>query len=65
MPGTVTDPSNPQWRKSSYSNGAGGDCVEVADGHPALIPVRDSKRPHGPALLIPTAAWAAFLGQIK
>ncbi|MFF4174543.1 DUF397 domain-containing protein [Streptomyces sp. NPDC001750] len=31
------------WRKSSYSNGDGGDCLEVADGHLGLVPVRDSK----------------------
>ncbi|MFJ4204811.1 DUF397 domain-containing protein [Streptomyces sviceus] len=23
------------WRKSSYSGGSGGDCLEVAIGHPA------------------------------
>ncbi|MEV0093292.1 DUF397 domain-containing protein [Streptomyces sp. NPDC050738] len=53
------------WRKSSRSNTQGGDCVEVADGHPTLIPVRDSKRPQGPALLIPAVAWSAFLKHIK
>jgi hypothetical protein len=64
------DLSAPVWRKSSRSNTQGGDCVEVADGHPVLfrvrvVPVRDSKRPHGPALLIPVAAWTAFLDRIK
>ncbi|WP_329173593.1 DUF397 domain-containing protein [Streptomyces decoyicus] len=53
------------WRKSSYSNNEGGVCVEVADGHPALVPVRDSKNPHGPALLIPRHAWAAFIAGLK
>ncbi|WP_375153030.1 DUF397 domain-containing protein [Streptomyces sp. SM18] len=33
------------WRRSSYSNTQGGDCVEVADGLPSVLPVRDSKRP--------------------
>ncbi|MDN3061020.1 DUF397 domain-containing protein, partial [Streptomyces sp. SRF1] len=28
------------WRKSSYSNQAGGDCVEVVDGIPGVVPVR-------------------------
>ncbi|GAA3039865.1 DUF397 domain-containing protein [Kitasatospora sp. NPDC127116] len=37
------------WRKSSYSNGD-GDCVEVAEGIAGMVPVRDSKDPHGPAL---------------
>lgn len=52
---------NITWRKSSYSNAAGGDCVEVADHIPAVVPIRDSKNPVGPALLIPNAAWDAFV----
>lgn len=27
--GVVTDPSRAEWRKSSYSNGSGGNCIEV------------------------------------
>ena len=38
------------WRKSSYSNGEGAACIEVADGMPGAVPVRDSKNPTGPAL---------------
>lgn len=49
------------WRKSSYSNGEGGACLEVQDGHPTIVPVRDSKNPHGPTLTIPTPAWTTFL----
>lgn len=50
-----------RWRKSSYSNADGGECVEVADNHPGLIPVRDSKTPGGPVLLLSTDAWTAFI----
>jgi hypothetical protein len=32
MVGTAVDLSVARWRKSSYSNGDGGDCVEVAEG---------------------------------
>ena len=53
------------WRKSSYSNQAGGDCVEVADGFRAVVPVRDSKAPHGPVLCFEAVCWAAFIGELK
>ncbi|WP_405687170.1 DUF397 domain-containing protein [Streptomyces sp. NBC_00057] len=52
-------------RKSSYSNGSGGDCLEVADGHPGIVPVRDSKRPEGPALVIPASARTPFVEAVK
>ncbi|MFE9173545.1 DUF397 domain-containing protein [Streptomyces kebangsaanensis] len=53
------------WRRSSYSNQEGGNCVEVADGLPGVIPVRDSKVPGGPALVFATGSWAAFIGELK
>ncbi|MFJ6791189.1 DUF397 domain-containing protein [Streptomyces angustmyceticus] len=61
------DLSAARWRKSSYSNGTGGECIEVADGFPGgLVPVRDSKMaPHGPALIIPAAAWSRFVMAVK
>lgn len=52
------------WRTSSYSNQAGGDCVEVGDMG-RVVPVRDSKNPHGPVLVFPAASWAAFVGELK
>ncbi|WP_370421175.1 DUF397 domain-containing protein [Streptomyces sp. QH1-20] len=52
------------WRKSSYS-GHQTDCIQVADGHPDQVPVRDSKNPHGPTLLFQTAAWSAFITGLK
>ncbi|MCQ4082557.1 DUF397 domain-containing protein [Streptomyces sp. RB6PN25] len=53
------------WRKSSYSNGQGGNCIEVADGFRDVVPVRDSKDPQGPALIFGAAAWAAFTNGVK
>lgn len=53
------------WRKSSYSNQAGGDCVEVADGFSGVAPVRDSKAPNRAALAFPEACWALFIGELK
>ncbi|MFD0169469.1 DUF397 domain-containing protein [Streptomyces decoyicus] len=53
------------WRNSSCSNGQGAECIEVADGLPGAVPVRDSKDPHGPALVFPADGWAAFLTAVK
>ncbi|MEU5271953.1 DUF397 domain-containing protein [Streptomyces hygroscopicus] len=61
---TGLDPNGVYWRKSSYSNQEGGNCVEVADGIPGVIPVRDSKRPDGPALVFPAASWTAFVDEL-
>ncbi|MCB5167804.1 DUF397 domain-containing protein [Streptomyces bambusae] len=57
--------NGPSWRKSSYSNGEGGDCVEVSDELPGTVPVRDSKLTDSPVLVFPAAAWSHFVGQIK
>lgn len=48
------------WRKSSRSGQGGGQCVEVAPGQ-AVVGVRDSKNPEGPALLFGSAVWSAFV----
>lgn len=52
------------WRKSSYSAGNGGECLEVQDT-PAVTPVRDSKQPNGPRLVFSHQAWAAFVASVK
>ncbi|MFD3646671.1 DUF397 domain-containing protein [Streptomyces cyaneofuscatus] len=54
-----------QWRSSSYSNASGGECVQVSDDFPGLVPVRDSKNPTGPALVLRAAAWSAFVSSVK
>ncbi|MFD3922408.1 DUF397 domain-containing protein [Streptomyces sp. NPDC058595] len=58
---TEPDLRTARWRKSSYSNSDGGNCVEVADGYPGVIPVRDSKTPTGPVLLLTPSAWSDFV----
>lgn len=51
----------PHWRKSSRSNGTGGDCVEVADNLPGRVLVRDSKDPAGPVLTFGPDTWRTFV----
>jgi len=52
------------WRKSSYSDGNGGDCVETAscDG---LILVRDTTKRDGGTLEFSAEAWEAFAASLK
>ncbi|MFC0100972.1 DUF397 domain-containing protein [Micromonospora marina] len=52
------------WRKSTRSNGS-GNCVEVADGLPGVVGLRDSKDPAGPALAFQPSSWAAFIRAVK
>jgi hypothetical protein len=75
MPGP--DLSRAVWRISSYSNGSGGSCVEIATlrtSHPSLtdlapgaprIAVRDSKNRQGPALIFGAASWHTFVSRVK
>jgi hypothetical protein len=62
---TTPDLSAATWRKSSYSNMDGGNCVEIAEDFPGIVPVRDSKNPAGPALVFPTSSWTSFVQAVK
>jgi hypothetical protein len=59
------DLTRAKWRKSSYSNGNGGACVEVARNLPGAVAVRDSKDPDGPKLIFAADQWLAFAGGVK
>jgi hypothetical protein len=59
------DLSNASWRKSSHSDGNGGNCVEVADGVPGVVPVRDSKVTGGPVVVVGAVAWTAFVRSVR
>jgi hypothetical protein len=52
-----------EWRKSSYSGGNTGSCVEVACDDSILI--RDTTNRAGFTLAVPPSVWAAFLATIR
>ncbi|MFC8538012.1 DUF397 domain-containing protein [Streptomyces sp. NPDC057249] len=56
----MTNNNAPQWFKSSYSEGSGNACVEVALNTSAVL-VRDSKDVTIPNLKMSAASWSAFL----
>jgi Domain of unknown function (DUF397) len=54
-----------RWRKSSYSGGQGGNCVEVA-GDSRRVLVRDTAQAGtGPVLGFSAQAWRRFADQVK
>ncbi|MEV8452612.1 DUF397 domain-containing protein [Streptomyces sp. NPDC052095] len=58
---------SPRWITSSYSNN-GGSCVEWAPAQvptTGVVPVRDSKNPHGPVLHTSPAAFTTFVAGVK
>ncbi|MDX3711258.1 DUF397 domain-containing protein [Streptomyces europaeiscabiei] len=60
---SVAEPSDDNrlvWFTSSYSNGAGGECVECAiTGDHALV--RDSKIVGGPVVTVQSGPWHSFV----
>ncbi|MFE7264267.1 DUF397 domain-containing protein [Streptomyces sp. NPDC057592] len=64
-PDTVPDLSTASGRTSSYTNGDGGECVEVADNVPGFVPVRDTKLTDSPVLPFRAPVWAAFVQSVK
>lgn len=62
----MKDLTGVSWRKSSYSNENGGNCVEVADLPDGGRAVRDTKdHGCGPVLLFTAAEWEAFAKGVK
>ena len=58
------DLSRAVWFKSSFSNGQGGACVEVAANLPGIVAVRHSKDPDGPKLVFTAGEWKAFVAGV-
>ncbi|WP_406096606.1 DUF397 domain-containing protein [Streptomyces sp. NBC_01013] len=57
-------PPPPRWRKSSFSNGTGGECVEVAELHDS-VGVRDSKNRCGPHIAVTRSSWSEFVASLR
>ncbi|MGW6455943.1 DUF397 domain-containing protein [Streptomyces sp. NPDC055078] len=53
------------WRKSTHSSTNGGECLEVGEGIAHVVPVRDSKNPHGPALMFESAVFTSFVSAVR
>jgi hypothetical protein len=53
-----------RWRKSGRSS-AQGNCVELARLSGSEVAVRNSRDPHGPALVFTSAELDAFLEGVK
>ena len=52
------------WRKSSYSDGNGGACVETASTNGVIL-VRDITNRDDCTLAFTADVWQAFMGTIK
>ncbi|MFF8829487.1 DUF397 domain-containing protein [Streptomyces sp. NPDC015131] len=60
------DLSDARWRKSTYSDAHGGECLEVLDNAAGgVVPVRDSKNPAGPVLVVGAGAWRVFVADVS
>jgi hypothetical protein len=53
-----------QWRKSTYSDANGGDCVETASADGVIL-VRDTANRDGLALGFSHEAWTAFTDSLR
>jgi hypothetical protein len=47
------------WRKSTYSENGGANCVEVASGDGVMV--RDTTDRDGATLVVSSAAWSKFI----
>jgi hypothetical protein len=55
----------PAWRKSTYSSGNGGNCLEAGIA-PGSVLVRDTKdNGRGPVLRLTAADWRQFTAELR
>ncbi|MCP2336032.1 DUF397 domain-containing protein [Actinomadura rupiterrae] len=55
----------PTWRKSSYSDAGGQNCVELGDLEAGVIGVRDSKAPDAGHLTIAADELGLLLRRVR
>jgi hypothetical protein len=54
-----------KWRKSTFSGGNGGNCVEVGTIRGEVV-ARDTKdNGHGPVLAVGADAWRRMIADVK
>ncbi|GEC09651.1 hypothetical protein SSP24_73060 [Streptomyces spinoverrucosus] len=58
------DDGRPVWFRSSYSNGAGGECVECALTNEDAL-VRDSKGSMGSVVTVRSETWNSFVQALR
>jgi hypothetical protein len=61
----IPDLAGAVWRKSSYSSGQGGECVELALLADGTRAVRNSKRPDDGVVVFTAAEMAAFFAGVR
>jgi hypothetical protein len=57
--------ANVVWKKSTFSNSANSNCVELAQLGGGWVGVRDSKDRSGPVLVFTPGEWAAFCSGLR
>ncbi|MYY05727.1 MULTISPECIES: DUF397 domain-containing protein [unclassified Streptomyces] len=62
---TRADDLGVSWFRSSYSNDQGGACVEGGRLPNGQMAIRDSKVPHGAAVVFPAASWSQFISGVS
>jgi hypothetical protein len=55
--------TNRVWHKSSYSDGGGGNCVEVSEGRKVLV--RDTQNRELGHLGFPATEWAELMSTVR
>ncbi|AOS64799.1 DUF397 domain-containing protein [Actinoalloteichus hymeniacidonis] len=60
----MATPNYPTWRKTSRSNGQGGECIEIGSA-PGWVGIRDTKNRDGGTLVVDRAVFGAFLAAVK